>query len=170
MRYTVREKFFRLGEANDINDEAGNPVYRVDGKLMSLRNLMVVNDLQGNEVARVHRKLAAWMPRYEIDLAGVGTAVLRRRLSNPLRPKWSIAVPGQADMQLSGNLLGHDFTMQRGTATVATVSRAWVSMTATYGVDVADGENDVLVLCVVLGLEADQQRARRGNSGIQVGG
>ena len=80
----------------------------------------------------------------------------------------SLTVPGQADMQLTGNLTGHDFTMQRGGSTVATVSRKWVSMTATYGVDVADGENDLIALCVVLALEAEQQRGR-GSGGISFG-
>ena len=168
MRYTVREKFFRVGQDNDINDENGNPVFRVDGKALSLRNLMIVKDLQGNEVARVHRKLASWMPRYEMDLTGSGTAVLQRKLSNPFRPKWSVTVPGQAEMQLTGNLTGHDFTMQRDGSMVATVSRKWVSMTATYGVDVADGQNDLLALCVVLALEAEQQRGR-GSGGISFG-
>ena len=160
MRYTVREKFFRVGEDNDINDEAGNPAFRVDGKALSLRNLMVVNDLQGNEVARVHRKIVSLMPQYEIDLAGAGTAVLHRRLS-VLRPSWSLSVPGQEDMELKGNLVQHDFALRRGSAVVATISRAWVSMTAAYGVDVTPGENDLLVLCSVLALEAEEQRGRR---------
>lgn len=60
----MREKFFRLGEDNDITDESGNPVFRVDGKALSLRDLMVVQDLQGIEVARVHRKLASMLPQY----------------------------------------------------------------------------------------------------------
>ncbi|MBV8195968.1 MAG: LURP-one-related family protein [Candidatus Dormibacteraeota bacterium] len=162
MRYTIREKFFRVGEDNDINDESGAPVYRVDGKALSLRNLMLVSDMQGNEVARVHRKLVSMLPRYEIDLAGVGTAVLHRKFS-VLHQTWSLTVPGQDDMQLSGNLLQHDFTVQRGPAVVATVSRAWVSLTATYGVDVAPGENDLLVLCVVLALEAEEQQERHHN-------
>jgi uncharacterized protein YxjI len=161
VRYLVREKFFRLGADNDISDESGNPVFRVDGKALSLRDLMVVQDLQGIEVARVHRKLASMLPQYEIDLAGQETAVLHRKLSM-LKPVWSLSVPGQEEMQLEGNLLQHEFTVQRGGAVVATVSRAWVSLSATYGVDVAPGENDLLVLGVVLALEADEQREHKG--------
>ena len=157
----MREKFFRLGEDNDISDESGNPVFRVDGKALSLRDLMVVQDLQGIEVARVHRKLTSMLPQYEIDLAGQETAVLHRKLS-VLKPVWSLSVPGQEEIQLEGNLLQHEFTVQRGGAVVATVSRAWVSLSATYGVDVAPGENDLLVLGVVLALEADEQREHKG--------
>ena len=57
MRYQVREKIFRLGEDNDILNEAGQPVLQVDGKVLSLHGLMLVNDLAGTEVARVSRKL-----------------------------------------------------------------------------------------------------------------
>ena len=39
MRYIIREKFFRIGEDNDILDAEGNPAYLVDGKALSLRSL-----------------------------------------------------------------------------------------------------------------------------------
>jgi uncharacterized protein YxjI len=160
MRYMVREKIFHLGEDNDITDDQGRPVLRVDGKALSLRSTMSVLDLAGNEVASVHRKLVSAMPQYEVDLPGTGTAVVHRRFSNPLRPKWTIEWPGQEPLELRGNLLGHDFTVQRGGTTVATVSKAWVSWSNTYGVDVAPGENDLLILCSVLALEAEADRQR----------
>src|SRR5438270_11274871 len=113
MRYLIREKLFALGEDNDIKNDSGQPVYRVDGKALSIRNLMIVYDMSGNEVARVHRKLVSALPQYEVDLAGLGTAVVHRRLSNPFKPAWRISLSGQPDMELKGNLLGHNFTVQR---------------------------------------------------------
>src|SRR5579884_3613888 len=107
MRYLVREKFFAVGEDNDITDENGQPVFRVDGKALSLRNLMTVYDMSGNQVAQVHRKLVSAMPQYEVDLAGAGTAVVHRRLSNPFRPKWTIELAGQPEMEMQGNFTGH---------------------------------------------------------------
>jgi uncharacterized protein YxjI len=49
--YLVRERLFRLGEDSDITDEYGRPVLHVDGKMLSLRNRLVLRDPDGREVA-----------------------------------------------------------------------------------------------------------------------
>ena len=160
MRYQVRERILRLGEDNDILNEAGQPVYQVDGKVLSLRGLMIVNDLSGNEVASVSRKLVALLATYEVSFAGGGGAEVHQRFSNPLHPRWTIAVVGGAEMVMTGNFLGHDFAFTADGQTVATVSKAWISLADTYGVDIAEGQNDLLILCSVLALEAEQDRGR----------
>ena len=55
MRYMIREKFFHLGEDSTIKDEAGQPLFEVDGKVLSLHDRLIVRDLAGNEVVNVHR-------------------------------------------------------------------------------------------------------------------
>jgi uncharacterized protein YxjI len=45
-----------------------------------------------------------------------------------------------------GDFLGHEFELKRGGRTVARVSKQWLSWTDTYGIDVADGEDVVLIL------------------------
>ena len=54
---------------------------------------------------------------------------------------------------------------------MAQVSKACISWTATYGVDIAPDESDLLALCSVLALEADQTRDDQGSgSGNLLGG
>jgi uncharacterized protein YxjI len=43
---------------------------------------------------------------------------------------------------------------------VATVSKQWFSLTDTYGVDIAPGEDDVLILSSVLALDLAEDRER----------
>jgi uncharacterized protein YxjI len=160
VRYQVQEKVFRLGEDNDILNEAGQPVYQVDGKVLSLHGLMLVNDLSGAEVARVSRQLVSLLPTYDIALTGGVTAEVHRRFSSPLHPKWTISVAGGTDMEMSGNFGGHDFILTENGQTVATVSKAWISLADSYGVDIVDGQNALLILCSVLALEAEQDRSR----------
>lgn len=145
-------------EDNDICDERGQPVFQVDGKALSLRNVMIVNDMNGTEVARVPRKLISALAQFEVELAGRGTAVVHRKLSNPFKPEWRVTLEGQPEMELEGDVLGRNFTIQRGGTAVATVSKQWVTLASTYGVDVAQGEDDLLVLCTVLALEVEQER------------
>jgi uncharacterized protein YxjI len=166
MRYQVREKIFRLGEDNDILNESGQPVYQVDGKVFSLRGLMLVNDLSGNEVGQVSRKLVSLLATYEISLPGGVSAEVHQRFSGPFHPKWTISVAGGGDLEMTGNFAGHDFLMTANGQTVATISKAWISLADSYGVDIADGQNDLLVLCSVLALEAEQDRSHEHNRGI----
>jgi len=57
--YLICGRFFQLGEDSDITDEQGRPVLHVDGKVLSLRNRLVLRDPEGREVAQVQRKLVA---------------------------------------------------------------------------------------------------------------
>ncbi len=165
MKYQVREKIFRLGEDNDILNEAGQPALQVDGKVLTLRGLMLVNDLAGTEVGRVSRKLVSLMATYDITLASGVTAELHQRFSGPFHPKWTLSVAGGTDMEMTGNFAGHDFTLTENGRTVATVSKAWISLADLYGVDIVEGQNDLLILCAVLALEAEQDRSSEHNRG-----
>jgi uncharacterized protein YxjI len=160
MRYQVREKIFRLGEDNDILNEAGQPALQVDGKVLSLHGLMLVNDLAGTEVGRVSRKLVALRATYDITLAGGVTAEVHQRFTGPFHPKWNLSVSGGAELEIGGNFAGHDFTITENGQTIATISKAWISLADSYGVDIVAGQNDLLLLCSVLALEAEQDRTQ----------
>ncbi len=163
MRYIIRERFFSLGEDSDITDESGRPVLTVDGKVLSLRDELILRDPGGQEVARVHRKLIALRPTYEVSIGGHEAAEVRRRLFSPFRDRFDVDIPGPDDLDITGSLLDHEFTIRRGDQTVATVSKQWLTMRDTYGVDIAPGEDDLLVLATVLALDLAEDREREQN-------
>ena len=151
--YVIRERLFGLGEDSDITDEAGQPVLHVDGKVLSLRNRLILRDPAGREAGQVHRKLAALRPAYEITLGGKDVAEVRKHLFTPFGERFTIGVHDGGGMEIDGDLLSHEFTIQRDGRTVATISKRWLSMTASYAVQVAPGEDDVLILASVLALD-----------------
>jgi uncharacterized protein YxjI len=151
--YVIRERLFRLGEDSDITNEAGQPVLHVDGKVLSLHNRLIIRDPAGRETGQVHRKLAALRPAYQITIDGKDVAEVRRHLFTPFGERFTIGVHGAGDMEIEGDLLRHEFTIERDGQTVATISRRWLSMTASYAVHVAPGEDDVLILASVLALD-----------------
>jgi len=157
--YVIREKMFRLTEDSDITDESGEPVLQVDGKIMSLHQRLVLRDPAGREVAQVHRKLVALRSTYEITIDGKNVAEVRQHLFTLFRQRLTIDLPGAGDMEISGDLFSHEFTIQRDGQTAATISKRWLSLTASYAVDIAPGENDLLILATVLALDLalDQQ-------------
>jgi uncharacterized protein YxjI len=151
--YVIREKMFRLAEDFDITNECGQPVLHVEGKIMSLHSRLVLRDPAGSEVAQVHRKLAAFRPTYEITIDGENVAEVRQHLFTPFHERLTIDLPGAGDMEVSGDLLSHEFTIQRDGQTVVTVSKRWLSLTASYAVDIAPCEDDLLILATVLALD-----------------
>jgi uncharacterized protein YxjI len=160
MRYLIRERFFRLGDDSQVTDEHGRPVLEVDGKVLSLHDRLVLRDPQGTEVAQVHRKLVALRPTYEVTVAGQEVAEVRKHLFTPFRDRFTIDVPGPDDLEMTGDLFDHEYDIRRGDQTVATVSKRWFSMRDTYAVDVAPGQDDVLILASVLALDLAEDRER----------
>src|SRR3954465_6124662 len=136
VRYIIKERFFRLGEDSDILDESGQPVFHVDGKVFTLRDLLVIQDLAGQEVARVHRKLIALRPTYEVTVGGQEVAEVRKHFFTPFGDRFTIDVSGPDDLEMHGNLFDHDFTITRGSQTVATISKQWLTLRDTYSVDI----------------------------------
>jgi len=160
MRYIIREKFFRLGEDSTILNEAGQPVFEVDGKVLSLHDRLIVRDLAGNEVVNIHRRLLALTPTYEITRGGETLATFRKHFFSPFVDRFTVDIPGPDDLEMTGSLLEHEYTISRGGQVVAAVSRRWFSLTDTYGVDIAPGQDDPLILACVLALDLAEDRER----------
>jgi uncharacterized protein YxjI len=158
--YLIRERFFRLGEDSDITDDQGRPVLHVDGKVLTLHDRLVLRDPDGREVAQVRRKLVAMRPTYQISVGGEQAAEVRKHLFTPFHDRFTIDVPGPDDLEMEGDLFDHEFTIRRGGQTVATVSKRWFSVRDTYAVDVAPGQDDLLILASVLALDLAEDRER----------
>ena len=158
MRYVIRERFFRFGEDSDIADESGRVVLKVDGKVLTLRDRLILRDPAGREVAQVHRRLLALRPVYEISVGGRAVAEVRKHFFTPFRDRFTIDIPGPDDLEMTGNLLDHEFTIRRSGQVVATVSKRWFALRDTYGVDIAPGEDDLLILASVLALDLAEDR------------
>lgn len=158
MRYVIREKFFHIGEDSQITTDAGVPVFTVNGKILSLHNRLSILDTSGTEVAQVQRKILAWGPTYEVSRAGQEIAEVRKHLISPFVDRFTIDVPGPDDLEMTGSLFEHNFTIKRGGQVVATVSKQWMSLTDTYGVEIAPGQDDVLILASVLALDLAEDR------------
>jgi uncharacterized protein YxjI len=151
--YVIREHLLRLGENSNITDEAGQPVLHVDGKVLSLHNQLILRDPAGRETGQVHRKLAALRPTCEITIDGKDAAEVRRHLLAPFGERFTIDVRGAGDLEIRGDLLSHEFTIDRDGRTVAAISKRWLTATTSYVVDIAPGEDDLLVLASVLALD-----------------
>src|SRR5215211_3084116 len=113
MRYVIREKLIRLGEDSDITDEQGRSLYHVDGQVLTLHDTLIVRDLEGAEVAKVERQLIALRPTYNISRPGQERAAVRKYLISFFVDRFTIDIPGPDDLEVTGSLLEHDYTIKR---------------------------------------------------------
>ena len=162
MRYIMRQKLFAWGDDFIIKDEDGRDVYYVDGKVFSLGDKFSFQDMQGNELASIRQKLLAWGPTYEIYGRGHLQAVVKKAVFTFFHCSFTVDVPGPNDLEATGSFTDHEYTFERGGRTVAVVSKRWFSWTDTYGVDIAEGEDDLLILAstVVIDLACHEDRQR----------
>jgi len=163
MRFVLREKFLAFGEDFHIQDEYGRDVFLVDGKVFSLGDKLSIQDMAGNEVASIRQKLIALRSTYEIYRDGQHAATINKALFSFFTDRFSIDVPGPGDFEAHGDFWDHEYAFERGGQPVAYVSKRWFSFRDTYGVEVADGEDAVLILAtaVVIDLISNDDERRR---------
>ena len=151
--YVIRERFFSIGDDFDVLDEHGAKVLHVDGKVFSVRGRVVIESPDGAEVASVHRHLVALRPTYEIRIGGEKAAEVRKKLFTPFREKFTIDVPGPDDLEMKGDLLDHEYVIERGGQQVAAVSKRRLTLRVTYAVQGERGTDPLLILGSVLALD-----------------
>jgi uncharacterized protein YxjI len=151
--YKMRQKIFSLGEDFTIEDQAGNPAFEVDGKVMTLRETFELKDRQGNVVATIRGKFVSIRPKMDILRGGEVVATITKALFAPLRAKFHVDVPGGEDIRIDGSILDHEYTLRRGGREIAQISKRWFTIRDTYGIEVAEGEDDALVLAIAVALD-----------------
>ena len=74
-------------------------------------------------------------------------AMVHKAMITPFRERWVAKLDGP-DLHTHGNIVDHEYTIERDDDKVAEVSKRWFRVRDTYGVEVFPGENDVLILAI----------------------
>ena len=148
-RYQMRQRMISIGDDYTIENERGEHVYKLDGKALRIRKTIVFKDMDGRELAKIQERMLHIKDSMEIEGPdGNRIAIVKRALITPLRERWIIKVEDDQDLHVEGNIVDHEYRIERDGAKVAEVSKRWFRVRDTYGVEVAPGENDVLILAV----------------------
>ncbi len=163
MRYLMKQKLFCFGDDFAIKNEAGDDVLFVDGKVFTIGQKLTFQDMQGRELACIRQKLLSWGPTYEVYREGELAAVVKKHLFTFFRCAFTVDVPGPDDLEAEGSFLDMEYSFTRGGRRVAEVSKRWFAWGDTYGVDIADGEDDILILAstVVIDMVCHGDRKNR---------
>jgi uncharacterized protein YxjI len=165
MRYLVREKVFAIGDDFWVTDEQGSEVFLVDGKALRIRETFELKDRSGAVVATIRKKVLALRDSMDIERDGTVIATVRRALVSPLRHRSVVELAEGGELEAVGNVLDKEFEIRSGGQVLARISRSWFRLRDTYGVDVAPGQDDALILSVAVCLDRihheEQERRER---------
>ena len=101
--------------------------------------------------------------RDSMEIEGPGgnrLAMVQKAMIAPLRERWVVKRDDAPDLRVQGNIVDHEYTIEQDGSKVAEVSKRWFRVRDTYGVEVAPGENDILMLAITAVLDTMAHPAR----------
>ncbi len=144
-RYRMRQKIAAIGDDFWIENGRGEKVYKIDGKALRVRQTLIFEDRNGNELLKIQERMLRIKDSMEIeDARGQKVAMVKKALITPIRDRWSVDIPGASDLEVQGNILDHEYRI----GNVAEVSKKWFRIADSYGIEIAPGQNDILILAV----------------------
>jgi len=160
-RYQMRQKMVSIGDDFWIENDRGERAYKVDGKALRIRQTLVFEDMQGHELCKIQERMLHIRDTMEIEGPnGETLATIKKALITPLRERWTVNVGTGPDMEVQGNILDHEYTIESGGQKVAEVSKKWFRIADSYGVEVAPGQNDLLILAATVAVDMMAHPAR----------
>jgi uncharacterized protein YxjI len=142
MRYVMSHKWSLLSSF-EITDEAGSPAFEAHGYLDAS---IVLRDPVGREVATITGNKDSMF--HEVEAVGARAKV--RRAGWGSGEPYEISTP---DGELTSNGSGNHLALARGDLVIAEMARKF-SVREKLAVDIADSENAVFILGIMLAMQA----------------
>jgi uncharacterized protein YxjI len=153
--YLIRKKLLALGDDFWVENEDGEHVFHVDGKVMRLRDTFVLETADGQELLRIKERRLKLRKTYAIERQGEEIATVAKALVTPLRDRYDVEVVGGGRLEVQGDLLDHEYTIDwEGGARMAEVSKRWFSVRDAYGVSVGPKQDEVLAVAIAVCIDA----------------
>ncbi|MFC9500756.1 LURP-one-related/scramblase family protein [Streptomyces sp. NPDC056975] len=149
MRYEVRERLFAVGEDYWIEDEQGHKAFLVDGKAMRLRDTFELKGPDGRVLIDIHEKMFALRDTMVIERGDEALAKIKRKRLSLLRNHYRVELVDGTELDVSGKILDREFVVEYDGEMLAHISRRWLRVRDTYGVDVIREDADPALLIAI---------------------
>jgi uncharacterized protein YxjI len=149
-KYRMREKMFSIGDDFWIENESGERAFKVNGKALRMRDTLVLEDPSGNELYKVQEKALRVRDTMQIERDSDTVATVKKALVHVVRDRFAVEVNGGEDLEAKGNIVDHEYKIERDGDHVAEVSKRWFRVRDTYGIEIAPDEDNALILAIVV--------------------
>jgi uncharacterized protein YxjI len=148
--YQMREKMFAIGDDYWIETGRGQRAFKVDGKALRVRDTLHIESPSGERLYTIQEKKLRVRDTMDIERDGDTLATVKKAMITPLRERFSVDVKGGADLEAQGNIVDHEYTIERHGDKVAEVSKRWFRVRDTYGIEVEPGQDPSLILAIAV--------------------
>ncbi|MFJ7335609.1 LURP-one-related/scramblase family protein [Streptomyces sp. NPDC101110] len=149
MRFLVYDRLLGFGDDYWIEDDHGGKVFLVDGKALRVRDTWELKDTQGRVLVDIHQKMLALRDTMVLQRGGEPLATIRRKRLSLLRNHYRVALADGNELDVSGRILDREFAVEYDGELLAVISRRWLTVRDTYGVDVVREDADPALLIAV---------------------
>jgi uncharacterized protein YxjI len=146
----MREKMFSIGDDFWIENESGERAFKVNGKALRMRDTLVLEDPSGSELYKVQEKALRVRDTMQIERDSDTVATVKKALVHVVRDRFAVEVNGGEDLEAKGNIVDHEYKIERDGDHVAEVSKRWFRVRDTYGIEIAPDEDNALILAIVV--------------------
>jgi uncharacterized protein YxjI len=151
-RFQMREKLISIGDDYWIEDESGQKVFKVNGKVARIRDTWELEDASGSTVAEIREKKLSVRDTISIEWNGTEATVKKALIG--IRDRYHIEVDGGEDLKAHGDIVDHEYEIERDGDKVAEVSKKWFRLRDTYGVEIEGDVDPVLILSITVAIDA----------------
>jgi uncharacterized protein YxjI len=149
-RYRLREKLVSIGDDAWIENEEGERVLRVNGKAFRARRTIHIETPSGERVLEAQQRLLHLRATMVLERDGHRVATVHKAVITPLRDRWYIDTEDDGELKVKGNIVDHEYEIERDGQRIAEISKRWFRVRDTYGIEVAPGEDDALILAAAV--------------------
>jgi uncharacterized protein YxjI len=149
-RYRMREKLFAIGDDFWVDTDDDRHAFKVNGKALRIRKTFILENPSGDELVKIQEKKLSIRDKMELERDGERLATIKKALITPLRDRFAIELDDGAELSAKGNIVDHEYKIERDGDTIAEVSKRWFRIRDTYGIEIAPGEDDALILAAAI--------------------
>jgi uncharacterized protein YxjI len=151
VKFQMRQDLISIGDDYWIEDEHGNKAFHVDGKALRLRDTWILQDHTGKEVAKIKEKKLTVRDTIKIETGGQEFKVKKALVG--FRDRFVIETDGH-NLKAHGNIIDHEYEIERDGDKVAEISKKWFRLRDTYGVEVNADVDPALILSITVAIDS----------------
>jgi uncharacterized protein YxjI len=146
----MKQQMLAIGDDFWIENGAGQRVFKVDGKVLRIRKTLNLEDASGSIRYQIKEKLVTVRDVMTIETEAGPVATVKKALISPLRERYNVEFAAGGEWKVQGNIVDHQYEIEGPAGKIAEIGKKWFRVRDTYGVQIAPGQDDALVLAVTI--------------------
>ncbi|WP_411966964.1 LURP-one-related/scramblase family protein [Haloferax sp. YSSS75] len=152
-RYKMTQKLVSIGDDYNVENQAGETVFKIDGKVLRVRDTLKMTDLRNDDTYTIRERIVRIKDTMTVQKNGTSVATVKKALVTPLRDRFTISIDGHRELTVKGNILDHEYKLMRNGERVGEVSKKWFRVRDSYGIEVSPEMDAGLVVACTVALD-----------------